>query len=98
MACENGQGSGLFGCLFHLFQAALEAIHTAASIHQLLLAGIEGMALGADVHAHFLADRAGLKGLTADAAHGGLAVIGMDVFLHGIYLLAHNFRIHGAQP
>jgi len=61
----------------------LEAIHTAAGIHQLLLAGEEGVTLGADVHAHLLLDGAGFKGLAAYAAHSGFLVLGMDVFLHG---------------
>ena len=87
--------SGFLG-LFSV--AAHETVDAAAGIHQLLLAGVERMALGADVHAHVLADGAGLKGLAAHAAHRGGAVLGMDVFLHRVHLLARNARIHGAQP
>ena len=64
----------------------LEAVHTSASVHQLLLARVERMALGANVNAHLLLDRAGLKGLAADAANDRLAVIRMDLFLHGFHL------------
>ena len=64
----------------------LEAVHTSASVHQLLLARVERMALGANVDAHLLLDRAGLKGFAADAANNALAVIRMDLFLHGFHL------------
>ena len=64
----------------------LETINTSARVNQLLLARVERMALGANVDAHLLLDRAGLKGLAADAANDGLAVIRMDLFLHGFHL------------
>ena len=41
------------------------------------------MTLGADIHLHFLLGRAGFKRLAAYAAHNALAVLGMDVLLHG---------------
>ena len=66
----------------------LETIHAAAGINQLLLAGVERMALRADIDAHLLLHGTGLKGLAADAANDGLAVIGMDLFLHGFHLFA----------
>ena len=48
-----------------------------------LLAGIEGMALIADLDAHLLDRGAGLEGMTATTGHGALDVIGVDVLLHG---------------
>ena len=63
-------------------EALLETIDTSAGIHQLLLAGVEGMALRADIHSKFLLGRAGFKRLTAHAANDALAVVGMDLFLH----------------
>ena len=67
-----------------LFQieTLLEAINTSARINKLLFAGIEGMALGADIHFQFLLGRTGFKRLTAYAANDALAVLGMDLFLH----------------
>ena len=66
--------------------ALLEAIHASAGVNHLLLAGVEGMALGADINSKFLLGGAGLEGFTAHAATHGLAVIGMDVFLHLVHL------------
>ena len=67
-----------------LFQTEtlLEAIHTSTCINQLLLSCIEGMALGADIHLHFLLGGAGFEGFTAYAANNALAVFGMDSFFH----------------
>ena len=66
--------------------ALLEAIHTSAGINQLLLTGVERMALGADINAHFLLDGTGLESFAAYATNDALAVIGMDIFLHGFHL------------
>ena len=63
-------------------ETLLETIDASAGINQLLLAGVEGMALGADIHLQFLLGRTGLKRLTAHAANDALAVVGMDLFLH----------------
>ncbi len=63
-------------------EALLEAIHTAARVNQLLLAGVERMALGADIHLHLFLRGAGFESLTAYAANDALTVLGMDLFLH----------------
>ena len=63
-------------------ETLLEAIHTAAGINELLLAGVEGMTLRADIHLQFLLGRTGFKRLTAHAANDTLAVLGMNLFLH----------------
>ena len=42
------------------------------------------MALGADIYFHLFLCGAGLKCLTAYAANNAFAVLGMDVFLHGV--------------
>ena len=73
MLCNDG--------LFHA-ETLLEAIDASAGIHQLLLAGIEGVALRADIHLQFLLGRAGLERLTAHAANDALAIVRMDLFLH----------------
>ena len=67
--------------LFHI-EALLEAINTSASVYQLLLAGVERMAFGADINLHLFLCGTGLKSFTAYAANYAFAVLGMDVFLH----------------
>ena len=62
--------------------ALLEAVYAATCIHQLLLAGIEGMALGADIDPHLLLNGAGFEGFPAYAADDRLVILGMDVLLH----------------
>ena len=66
--------------------ALLETIDASAAVNQLLLSGVEGMALGADIHAQLLLGGTGLEGLAANAADDSLAVIRMDLFFHGFHL------------
>ena len=80
--------------LFHV-EALLETIHTAAGVNQLLLAGIERMALGADINLHLFLGGAGFKSFTAYAANHALSILGMNVFLHCFF---HLFRVcNGGQ-
>ena len=67
--------------LFNI-EALLETINTAARVNQLLLAGIERMALGADIHFHLFLCGAGFKCFTAYAANHALTILGMNIFLH----------------
>ena len=62
--------------------ALLEAIHASARIHQLLPAGEEGMALGADFHLELALDGTALEGFATSATHDAFTIIGMDVVLH----------------
>ena len=71
--------------------ALLEAVYAPARIHQLLFAGIEGMAFGADVNSELLFGGTGLKRFTADAADDGGPVFGMDVLLQGGHLTRASF-------
>src|SRR4029078_7977911 len=64
-------------------ELALEALDAAAGVHPLLLAGVEGMAVGADLHVHVALGGSGDEFIPARAAHRGLGVLGMDVGLHG---------------
>src|SRR5215211_7265475 len=64
--------------------AALEALHAAARVDELLLAGVERVAVGADLHADLGRGRARRELGAARAAHVGLDVLGMDVGLHGL--------------
>ena len=68
-------------------QSLLELVQATACIDKLLLAGVEGVALGADLNGDVLLGGAGLDHGAASAPDGGLLVIGMDSFLHGSYLL-----------
>ena len=68
----------------------VELINTAAGIDQLLLAGVEGVALGADFNGDVLLGGTGLNDGPAGAADGGLLVIGMDARLHIKLLLSQR--------
>ena len=68
-------------------EALVETINTSTGVNQLLLAGIEGVALGADFHFDVLLGRTGSKGVTAGAANGSLFVVGMDAFSHVVHLV-----------
>ncbi len=61
----------------------VELIHASAGIHELLLSGIERMALGADFNSDVLLRGSRLYDGAAGAFDGGLLVVGMYSFLHG---------------
>jgi len=67
-------------------ETLLETVNAAAGIDQLLLAGEEGMAFGANFHTDVLFGRARLDDLTASASDGGLLIVGMDIFSHECHL------------
>jgi hypothetical protein len=72
-------------------QSLLELIHSTACINKLLLAGKEGMALGADFNADITAlGRASGNGLTACALDNDLFVVRMDSLLH-VHILLSEF-------
>ena len=62
--------------------ALLETIDASAAVYELLLAGEERMALGANVNAQFLLHRTGLEGFTAYAANNRLTIVRMDLLFH----------------
>src|SRR3954468_10602002 len=61
----------------------LEALDASGGVDQLLLAGEERVAGGADLQAHLVLGGMGLEGVTARAVHGHHVQRGMHVFLHG---------------
>ena len=63
-------------------EALLEAVNTSARVYQLLLAGVERMALGTNIHLHLFLGRSGFKSFTAYAANHALTILGMNIFLH----------------
>src|ERR1700693_1239354 len=66
-----------------LLVALAEALDAAGRVHQLLLAGEEGMALAADVDLQRFLRRVRDPGLAAGAVDLDLVVFGVDVLLHG---------------
>ena len=60
----------------------LEAVYTSAGVYQLLPAGIERMALGANFDLELALDGAGLKGLATCATDDAFTVRGMDILFH----------------
>ena len=71
--------------------ALLEAVDTAAGVNQLLLAGKERVALGADFNAQLLLGGTGDEGVAADAGHGNLLILRMDAFLHVFHLFMPQY-------
>ena len=65
----------------------VELINAAAGVNELLLAGVEGVALGADFNGDVLLGAAGGDDFAAGAADGGLFVLGVDSGLHSKFLL-----------
>src|SRR5207248_4959431 len=61
----------------------LETLHTTGRVHELLLAGEEGMALGADFDPDVRPRRARLDDLPAGACDRRVHVIRMNTHLHG---------------
>src|SRR4051794_30492595 len=68
--------------------ATLEALDASTRVHQLLLAGVEGMALRAELDPHRRHGRAGHELVAARAVHLALDVVGMNLGLHGCSILA----------
>ena len=67
-------------------KSLVEPINASTGVNQLLLAGIERVALGADLNTDLLLSGTAGKGVTAVAANGCLFVVGMDAFLHFVHL------------
>ena len=66
---------------------AAEFVNAACGVNNLLLAGVERVATGADVHRQgFTAERRpGLERIPAAAGHGDVAVSGMSFGFHGVF-------------
>ena len=73
---------------FVLLQAEslVETVNTSTGIDQLLFAGIERVALGADFNTDVLLGGTGRKDVATSTADGSLFVVGMDAFLHFVHL------------
>ena len=75
-------------------ETLLETINTAAGIDQLLLAGVEGVALGANFNLQLALHGTRLKRLTAYATDDGLAIFRMDLFFHAFSPLLRMLWVH----
>ena len=67
-------------------KSLVETINTSTGVNQLLLAGIERVALGADFNTNLLLGGAGGESVATGATDRGLFVLGMDTFLHFVHL------------
>ena len=67
-------------------ESLVETINTSTGVNQLLLAGIERVALGADFNADVLLSGAGRKDVATGTTDRCLFVIGMDTVLHVVHL------------
>src|SRR5262249_839236 len=80
----GGCSAALVGALGGLVAVlAVEALHPAGGVDQLLLAGEEGMACRADLDVDALLRGAGLDDIAAGADDAALLVARMNAFLHG---------------
>ena len=70
-----------FACLLQA-KTLVETSNTSTGVNQLLLAGIEWVAHGADFDSDVLLGGTSSKDIAASAADGSLIVLGMETFLH----------------
>ena len=82
-----------------LGELALEAVHAARRVDELLIARVERVADAADLDLQLFHGGAGLELVSATAANGAVDVVGMDAGLHdiGIRLGAPSWR-RGGPP
>ena len=67
-------------------ESLVESVNTSTGVNQLLLAGIERVALGADFNLDVLLGGTSLDDVTTSATDCSLFVIGVDTFLHFVHL------------
>ena len=67
-------------------KSLVEPINASTGVNQLLLAGIERVALGADFNTDVLLGGASRKDVATSTADGSLFVVGMDAFSHFVHL------------
>ena len=67
-------------------KSLVETINTSTGVNQLLLAGIERVALGADFNSDVLLGGTAGKNVATSTTNGSLFVVGMDTFLHIVHL------------
>jgi hypothetical protein len=70
----------------------IELINTTIGSGSLLLAGVEGVALGAHLYVDLRLGGTGHERVTAVAGNGRLIVLGMDTFFHFVHLSISMYR------
>ena len=78
-----------------LGKTALEALDAATGIDQLLLAGVERMALAANFNMDLRLGVTGVDHVAAGASDGAVHIVRMDALLHG-YFTSFSIMIQGA--
>ena len=73
-------------------KSLVETVNTSTGVNQLLLAGIERVALGADFDSDVLLGGTSGKDITACTADSSLFVLGMDTFLHVVHLFLISLK------
>src|SRR2546428_412069 len=74
--------ASLCGLQAALGHPTLEPLHAAPRVHELLAPGVEGVAVGAHLHAQLRAGRPREEFVAARAVHARRHVVGMDARLH----------------
>ena len=67
-------------------ESLVETINTSTGVNQLLLAGVERVALRADFNSDVLLGGASGKSVATSTANRSLFVVGMDAFSHVVHL------------
>ena len=67
-------------------KSLVETINTSTGVDQLLLAGVERVALGADLNTDLLLGRTGCEHVATCATDSSLFVVRMDAFSHVVHL------------
>jgi len=82
MACWLYRSARRFAASFAV--SLFESLDAAGGVHDLLLTGIERMAVGTNFNVDFRNRGAGLKSVTAGAGNRTLNIFGMDSLFHSI--------------
>src|SRR5680860_1316953 len=82
--CGSALVVGVARRTFAAAVATLEPIDASAGVDQLLLAGVEGMALAAQFAAQLILGGAGGERVATRALDRGQLVLGVDSSLHGV--------------
>src|SRR5579871_3022000 len=77
--------------LFRHLVLLQELLDAALGVHDLLLAGVERMAVGADLHADVLAGRTRLEGIAALADDRSRGIVRVNPLFHLLKLLSPKF-------
>ena len=79
-------------------ETLLEAVYTSACINQLLLAGVEGVALGTDLDSDIRLCGTGLDHISAGTGDGSLLIVGMDTLSHFKHLFSVSEILTANSP